>query len=379
MRKCDSAHAARARLPIDLLHSVKCFAGPKDVWRSLNKSVPKDSRSGLSIDDSRVAFARVQRVDGGVLRLAAVTVNQDPNDEQWAQELAARMKSIDLAQSRVTSVLPDGSYQLLLVEVPNVPAKEINSAARWQIKDLLDFPVDDTVVQLFEMPEQSTRDSKPMAYAVATRRSSIEKHAELLHGAGFPLDTIDIPELCTRNIATLLPQDADGVAFFHFTETHGILTVTRQGVLYLVRRIDIGRRAIKSASNVNFREDDFNVDLAVSSVLEFEESPDDHEGFSGFTANSTQTELVSAIVLEIQRSLDFYESHFAYGPPSELVLSPGSDIGGLARSLSEQLGVSVSNLDLNKLFHIQSALSPVGQGACLLAVGAALRSASLAA
>jgi MSHA biogenesis protein MshI len=349
------------------------------VWQPFKKSVSKDSRSGLSIDDSRVSFARVQRVDGGVLRLAAVTVDQDPNNEKWAHQLAARMKRIDIEQSRVTWVLPDGSYQLLLVEVPNVPANEINSAARWQIKDLLDFPVDDTVVQLFKMPEQSTQDPKPMAYAVATQRSSVEKHAELLHGAGFPLDTIDIPELCTRNIATLLPQDAGGVAFFHFTETHGILTVTRQGVLYLIRRIDIGRRAIKSASNVNFNADDFNVDLAVTAVLEVEESSGDQEGFSGFTANSTQTELISAIVLEIQRSLDFYESHFAYGPPTELVLSPGSDIAGLARSLSEQLGVTVSNLDLNKLFQIQPALSPVGQGACLLAVGAALRSASLAA
>ncbi len=349
------------------------------MWQSFKKSVANDSRSGLSIDHSRVAFARVQRVAGGVLRLAAVTIVQDPNNEMWAHQLAARMKSIDLAQSRVTSVLPDGSYQLLLVEVPNVPADEINSAARWQIKDLLDFPVDDTVVELFKMPEQSSRDAKPMAYAVATQRSSIKEHTELLQGAGFALDIIDIPELCTRNIATLLPQDADGVAFFHFTETHAILTVTRQGVLYLVRRIDIGRRAIKSASNVNFRVDDFNVDVASSAVLEIEESPDDHEGFSVITANSTQTELVSAIVLEVQRSLDYYEGHFDSGPPTELVLAPGSDIGGLAKMLNEQLGLTVSNLDFNKLFEMQSALSPTEQGACLLAVGAALRSESLAA
>jgi len=346
------------------------------MWQSLKKkSVANDSRSGLSIDDSRVAFARVQRVDGGVLRLAALTVDQDANNEEWTHQIAARMRSIDPAPSRVTSVLPHGSYQLLLVEVPNVPAHEIKSAARWQIKDLLDFPVDDTVVELFKMPEQSTSDAKPMAYAVATRRSSIQEHTELLHGAGFSLDVIDIPELCTRNIATLLPQDADGVAFFHFTETHGILTVTRQGVLYLIRRIDIGRRAMKSASTVDIT----STDLESSAVLEIQRSPGDYDGYSGLTADSTRTELVSAIVLEIQRSLDYYESHFDGGPPTELVLSPDSDIGGLAKSLNKQLGLTVSNLDLNKLFEIQSALSLVEQGACLLAVGAALRSESLAA
>jgi len=51
----------------------------------------------------------------------------------------------------------------------------------------------------------------------------------------------------------------------------------------------------------------------------------------------------------------------------------------LADSLSEQLGLTVSSLDFNKLFEMQSALMPAEQGACLLAVGAALRSESLAA
>ena len=159
---------------------------------------------------------------------------------------------------------------------------------------------------------------------------------------------IDIPELCTRNIATLLPQDADGVAFLHFTENHGILTVTRQGVLYHIRRINKRQREISSDST-----DDF-----------------------------ARTELVSTIVLEVQRSLDYYENHFDRrnrGPLSELVLAPGSDFGGLAKSLHEQLGLTVSNLDLNRLFEMQSAMSPQEQGDCLLAVGAALRSEPLAA
>ncbi len=132
---------------------------------------------------------------------------------------------------------------------------------------------------------------------------------------------------------------------------------------------------MKSASTVDIT----STDLESSAVLEIQRSPDDVDGNSGLTADSTRTELVSAIVLEIQRSLDYYEGHFDFGPPTELVLAPGSDIGGLAKMLNEQLGLSVSNLDFNKLFEMQSALSPKEQGACLLAVGAALRSKSLAA
>lgn len=314
------------------------------MWRQFKKRGADDSRSGLYVGDSHVAFARVQRTNDGTLRIAAAC-DRHEGEETWPQALAARTGGIDGAGSQVTSVLPDGSYQLLLVEIPNVPADEMNDAVRWQIKDLLDFPVDDAIVELFEMPGQSSAGDKSMAYAVATRRSNIRSHVESLHGAGFSLRIIDIPELCVRNIAILLPQDEDGVALLHFTENLGILTVTRQGVLYIIRRIEKGRSAIRSAST-----DDF-----------------------------ARTELVSSIVLEIQRSLDYYESHFDRRPLTELVLAPGSDIGGLAESLNEQLGVTVSNLDLNGLFAMQSEVSPEEQGDCLLAIGAALRSEPLAA
>lgn len=315
------------------------------MWRRFKKNVTHQNRSGLSINDAHIAFARVQRKKNGGIQLAAATIDNEVNEENWTRRLVNDTDGIDLTRSRVTSVLRDGSYQLLLVEVPNVPADEVKSAVRWQIKDLLDFPVDDAIVEMFEMPEQSTAGQKSMAYVVATQRNSVQEHIELVQGAGLSLDVIDIPELCARNIAILLPQDNDGVAFLHFTNDHGILTVTRQGVLYLIRRIEVGRVAMNAVSADNF----------------------------------AKSELIATIVLETQRSLHYYESHFDRRPVRELVLAPGSDMGGLAEALNEQLGVTVSSLDFNELFEMQSVVSPDIQAECLLAVGAALRTEALAA
>jgi len=315
------------------------------MWRRLRKTPANDSRTGLSVDGSRIAFARVQQSEDGGLQVAASAVDTQADDGSWAQRLATKVDGFDAGRSQLTSVLPDGSYQLLLVDLPKLPADEIKSAIRWQIKDLLDFPIDETTIQIFDMPSPSSTDQKSMAYVVATQRSSVQEHIDLLQGAGLTLDVINIPELCTRNIATLLPQDADGVAFLHIEEDHGILTITRQGVLYLIRRIEKGRSLIRSAAS-----DDFS-----------------------------RAELASTFVLEIQRSLDYYESHFDRRPLRELVVSPGSDIGGLADSLNEQLGLNVSRLDLGQMFDMRSAVSAEEQGDCLLAIGAALRSESLAA
>jgi MSHA biogenesis protein MshI len=309
------------------------------MWQGFRKIVANGGRCGLSIDEARVALAHVQRQADGVLRLSTAAVDRGANDDNWPHRLEQHANGIRLGGTRLASVLPNGSYQLVLVQIPDVPANEVKSAIRWQIKDLLDFPVDEAVVELFEMPELSTNKDKSMAYVVATRRSSVQEHIELLHDAGLSLDVIDIPELCTRNIATLLPQDADGVAFLHFAENHGTLTVTRQGVLYLIRQIEKGLAGMDAVAG-----DDF-----------------------------ARAELVSKIVLETQRSLDYYESHFDYRPVSELVLAPGSNIGGLADSLHEELGLTISSLDLNGMFETKTTMSTAEQSDCLLAIGAALR------
>ena len=340
------------------------------MWRPFKKGGASGSRSGLWIGDSRVAYASVQPGTHDRIRVTASVFDEGGTNARKAQQVAARMGA--LKKSGITSVLPENCYQVLLVEVPNVPANEINAAARWQIKDQLDFPVDETVVELFRLPEQSRANGTPMGYAVAARRQSVKEHVEQFQDAGLPLDIIDIPELCVRNVATLLPQDAGGVAFLHFTQNHGILTVTRKGVLYLVRRIEKGRGAINAAATGDFA----HADLESTTSLAILESPDDD---AGVTDDFNRSELVSTIVQEIQRSLDFYDSHYDCEPLSELVLSPGSNIGGLAKLLNEKLGLAVNSLNLNRLFEMQTELSSPEQGAALLAIGAALRSESLAA
>lgn len=315
------------------------------MWQRFRKGATTDNQSALSIGGSHIAFARVQRDGRGGMQLAATAIRADSRPETWAKRLSEQLDGLDLAKSQAISVLPGGSYQLMLVEIPDVPSSEVKSAVRWQIKDLLDHPVDDTVIEILNMPNLSSSNDKGMAYAVTTPRSNVERHLETLHDAGFSTNVIDIPELCARNIAALLPQDSDGVALLHFAENQGFMTITRQGVLYLTRRIETGRETLLAASGDEF----------------------------------ARTELISGIALDIKRSLDYYESHFDRRPLNQLVLGPGSDISGLAESLTEHLGLTVSNLDLNDMFSVQPGATPEEQGTCLLAIGAALRSHSLAA
>jgi MSHA biogenesis protein MshI len=309
------------------------------MLRPLKRAFEKNVRVGVAEDGSRAGVARVRRLDDGSLDVAVSVVKTTGTEREWADEAAARVSAMGLNRARVSSVLTSKAYQLQPVEMPNVPADEQLAAVRWRIKDLIEYPVDEAVVELVEMPAHANPGNVPIAYAVVTRQDEIMQQIELMRRADLQMDIIDIPELCVRNFAVLLPQDQDGVAFLHFAEECGYLTITRKGVLYLMRRLETGRRALREAAGEEF----------------------------------ALQERLSGISLEVQRSLDYYESHYDCRPVTEIIVGPGIDNDTLPSSLADHLGLTVKRITFNDLFTMEDDLSPEEQGDSLLAVGAALR------
>lgn len=274
------------------------------------------------------------------LSLSARALKTDEGAQAWPDRAASHAASMGLQGTPASTVLADDAYQLQLVEMPNVPENERLQAVRWRLKDLIDYPVDEAVVELLEMPRHANPGNAPIAYAVVTRSAEVLRQIELMKRADLQMDVIDIPELCIRNIAVLLPQDADGVAFLHLAEDCGYLTITRKGVLHMTRRLEIGRRALAEASSDEF----------------------------------ALQERMASISLEVQRSLDYYESHYDRRPVTEVILGPGAGLDALPAALTEHLGLTVNRIDLNDLFSLEDKLSVEDQGACFIAIGAALRS-----
>lgn len=82
------------------------------------------------------------------------------------------------------------------------------------------------------------------------------------------------------------------------------------------------------------------------------------------------------MALEIQRSLDYYESQLGKGYISRVLLLPMKQGGERThQALSSGLAVNLQRLDLRELFPDQPAadLPEAGQAFCIGAVGAALR------
>jgi MSHA biogenesis protein MshI len=230
----------------------------------------------------------------------------------------------------------------MMVEAPDVPPSEMKNAMRWRIKDLIDFHIDDAIIDVFEIPGQVSGRAKLM-YAVAARSTNIRSIVDAAEKAGLQLESIDIPELALRNITALLEEDVAGVAMLYLTPQGGVITLSRQSVLYLSRNLDFNMADIFSQS-------------------------------TGEELDSAAGQLLDSIVLQTQRSLDYYESHFSQPPITNMVVAPmPGEIPGMVTYLANGLGISVRSLDLTSILDTSIPLSEQMQSRCLLSIGAALR------
>ncbi len=290
--------------------------------------------------------------------IASASVSRDGHAQpvlEWAQYLAVAQKAGNRASAlagltrtrkvhgaTATSLMPLGSYHLLLLEAPPVPANELRAAVRWRVKDLIDFDIDDAVIDVVEVPPlKGGRDN--MVYAVVARKQAVRAVIDEIEACDVELLTVDIPEFAIRNLAALVAEDIGGMALIYLDEESGLITITRQQTLYMSRRFECGRRRL-------FADAPREVTPALEGILD-------------------------SIVIEVQRSLDYYESQFAQPAVQGVVIAPlGAELRGVAEYLGAQLGVPARMLTMAELLDIRTPLEAGDEARCVTAVGAALRS-----
>lgn len=315
--------------------------------------------TGLCLRPEGISLARIQR--DPKRELPALSLCQflplAPGDDLTAA-LAELGQRLHLDNAAVISVVNEDDFSLLLVEAPEVDPAELKAAVRWKIKDMLEFHIDDAVIDVFDIPGQQARGRPKLMYVVAARIAQIQKHIDLIEQQAINLTVIDIPELSQRNIAALLPEDETGVAMLSLSRQTGLLTLTRQANLYLARELELGAEHLRIEAPQAEPE---TGGMALEPVGEGD-------------ANPELQRLFDSIVLEVQRSLDYYESHFALPPIAGIVVAPTEyEIPGLTTHLANSLGVPVRMLDINMLVDSEQPLSDQLQAHCLSAIGAALR------
>ncbi len=300
---------------------------------SLTKKQKGNRLTALVTGPAGTACATIQKPGSQQPRLEQGGLYPPVPDQAPAEHLQRLARQLKLAGSPVTTLLSMGDYKLMMVEAPEVPPAELKAAVRWRIRDLIDFHIDDAVLDVFDAPPSGARGVQESLYVVVSRTSTVKSLIEPFEAAGVELGIIDIPELAMRNIAARLDADRHGVALLFFEAERALITLTRDATLYLARSMDFGYRQLQ-------------------------ESP----------------ELIDRLALELQRSMDYYDRHFQQAPITAVALCPlPVEMPGLASRLGEQTGLPVQSLNMADIVEIDDGFETTQLAECVLAIGAALR------
>ncbi len=291
--------------------------------------------TSVSFGQRHFGIANVTR-DRDLPFLAQCTRQEFRNPQQLQSALAEQIETLGLQGTRCNAVLAPRDYSLYLVEAPAVEPEEMRAAVRWKVKDLLDMPLEDAAIDVFPVPEDAFNGRNRMLYVVVAARSRLNAVIELCKSARLDLAAIDIPEMVMKNMLTQFSEERGSQAFIALKANGSIMNITRDGDLYLARTVN-------------------------TQVLP------DAMGMSDWP------NLRDRLVLEIQRSLDYYESQMAQPPARELLLAPRPDGEMLAASLQEVLPLKVSMLSYEQRLEGAPHISAEDKHSCLFAIGGALR------
>jgi MSHA biogenesis protein MshI len=297
---------------------------------------------GVAVNSTGVALAQICRPAKQQPQLTLCEFfpnNTDQKEDEISQyhHLKKRFTQLNVMNDDCNWLMAANQYQLILGEAPKVPNEELTEALRWKIKDLVTFPIADAIVDSFLLPEDSARGTNRMAYAVVTQRKNIEALVATAKAACVQLKTIDIPEFALRNLAEVCSDTRRGVALVCIQQGGGSLQIIRDGNLYLSRQFSLS----------------YNAGL-------LDELPAD------------------ALILELQRSLDYFERQMRQNPPSHIYLC-GEYItpDKLTQTIRNAFSVPIDLLDINRGLQLINTLPTDNLSLCLQAVGAALRQNTL--
>jgi len=263
-------------------------------------------------------------------------------DTERLEQLGRYIRERSLKRQPCIVVLDESAYNLIQMPAPPVQDDELAAALRWSLKDLIDYPVEDAVVDVFRVPVQEHREAK--IYAVVSPRAHIRQSVDFIRKSGLGIGAIDIEQLSIGNIVEQLAGQEKGVAVLHIEREHGSINLYQDSALYLSRKIDTG-------------------------LVRFEALQQ-----QGADMQTDADQLYEPIILELQRSLDFYESQFAKPSIRRLLVTPRHPLlQSFCDYASGTTGLQVEFLNLGEVYPDSTVLDDQSQTHCLMAIAAASR------
>lgn len=243
----------------------------KQLFTKLTAKKQSDIGVGFMLTNQAVFMAAFKRGEKTPFAFAKQEVSPDTNHLSAIHQICADTQ-IDAAN--INAIIPSNQYHLLAVDKPEVEQEDMASALRYSAKDDIPGELEQVVIDYFDIPALPFGQSK--VNLVAAKRNFIAGLVEQLTSDKLAINQILIEELSYK---TLFEDSEEAVLLItHQAGEELLLQIVKQGQVYFNRRI-----------------------RGYNKINEFAELEIAH----GVADN---------LSLEIQRSLDYFESQLRQAP-----------------------------------------------------------------
>lgn len=185
----------------------------------------------------------------------------------WQSTLATYVKDNKLTDTPCVISFAANKYQILQVDRPAVQDEELAQALTWSIKELV-MTQDELVVDYFDLPAQTTGGNK--VNVVAVKQIELYEVCQGIIASGLDLQKVTVEELVTCDL--LPPGNDAAITVIQEPGAEICLNIVKDQKLYFSRRIR------------------------------------GYEQLSTFTEMELQMGISETLSVELQRSMDFFES-----------------------------------------------------------------------
>ncbi len=340
----------------------------------------------LSWCGQTLVYVHARRLADGQFEVLAMGAERQAGEEHPV--FVKRLQGLGLKGAHATIMLRTEQYQWLQIPTPAVPPEELRSAARYQVRDMLQTHVDDVTIDVIRVGDGQHKGSGN-SFVVAATNVVVKEVMDLAGALDCQVSVIDIQETAQRNLQTALTRSNGTLALANAAlilddAQQALLTISANEELFYTRRFDLPEGFLTGTWG-----QDIDVQAPVDGFTPVEEYMPSYStgdvalgddfgsaqavSAAPVSASRQDDERAQRLVVEIQRSLDVWDRTWSSLTLSGLRVFAGERSAELAQWLTRQLGQPVIPMDVSALFAGFEAASPADQSLCLPLLGVLLR------
>ena len=213
--------------------------------------------------------------------------------------------------------------------LPKMPKDELKEAVKWEAKKIVPMPIEEMVLDFMIVGEQEDREVRRLdLIVVAAERSEVLSQYNELKRIGINIGVMDVNPLALLNAVSLnyAAHLKDTVVFVDVGAGKTEINIIKQGVLRFTRNVQVGGEDITKAiaQELQVSRDEAEAMKRQHGILAPESGPD-VSGADARLKNVIQRE-VDRIVLETQRSMDYYRAQFRESEMKKVILMGGTPL-----------------------------------------------------